>query len=180
MRSLLGLKDLVDRSLSEVRLDSTLRLSRRASVAALMQEVEIGAALQAENRGITLVVVACDRAFSFDGDWQLLAGALSNLLQNAFKFSRRGATVSVTARATEQWVFIDVADECGGLPAGDAGALFRPFEQRGADRSGVGLGLSISMKAVQANGGELEVRDVPGVGCVFTIKLPRVDLIAPR
>jgi signal transduction histidine kinase len=49
----------------------------------------------------------------------------------------------------------------------------RPFEQGGADRSGVGLGLSLSRHGVQACGGSLYVRDLPGKGCIFTIDLPR-------
>jgi signal transduction histidine kinase len=47
-----------------------------------------------------------------------------------------------------------------------------PFTQRSDDRSGVGLGLSISRRAVHAIGGTLAVRDVPGTGCIFTINLP--------
>ena len=51
--------------------------------------------------------------------------------------------------------------------------LFAPFTQHGADRSGLGLGLSISRRAVEANGGTLRLRDVPGTGCIFTIDLPQ-------
>jgi signal transduction histidine kinase len=51
--------------------------------------------------------------------------------------------------------------------------LFKPFVQRNTDRSGVGLGLAISRRAVEANGGTISVRDRPGTGCVFTIELPR-------
>jgi len=50
--------------------------------------------------------------------------------------------------------------------------LFSPFQQRGADRSGIGLGLTICRRAAAANGGELRVRDLPGKGCVFTLDLP--------
>ncbi|MFI4913849.1 MAG: ATP-binding protein [Steroidobacterales bacterium] len=60
----------------------------------------------------------------------------------------------------------------GGLP-GDAERLFVPFAQNGADKSGVGLGLSICRRSVEANQGVLKVRDVPGTGCVFTVDLPR-------
>jgi signal transduction histidine kinase len=70
-------------------------------------------------------------------------------------------------------VFIDVKDHCGGLPGGQCGALFTPFSQRGADRSGLGLGLSIARASVEADGGTLTVRDVPGTGCVFTMTMPR-------
>jgi hypothetical protein len=72
-------------------------------------------------------------------------------------------------------VLIEVEDECGGLPEGKAEAMFGKFEQHHGDRSGLGLGLSIARRAVEASGGKLSVRDVPGVGCVFTIDLPRQD-----
>jgi len=51
--------------------------------------------------------------------------------------------------------------------------MFVPFVQTGEDRSGLGLGLSIARRSVEANDGELSVRDVPGVGCIFTISLAR-------
>jgi signal transduction histidine kinase len=69
---------------------------------------------------------------------------------------------------------LDVEDACGGLPPGKIEELFRPFEQRGADRTGLGLGLSISQQGVEANGGVLRAHDLPGIGCVFTIDLPRL------
>ena len=70
-------------------------------------------------------------------------------------------------------VFIDVADECGGLPAGKVEELFHAYEQRGTDRTGAGLGLAISIRGARALGGDIHVRDIPGVGCVFTLELRR-------
>jgi C4-dicarboxylate-specific signal transduction histidine kinase len=68
-------------------------------------------------------------------------------------------------------ILIDVEDGCGGLPEADD--VFRPFgERRGSDRSGLGLGLSISRRAVAANGGEIRALNLPGKGCIFTIDLP--------
>jgi signal transduction histidine kinase len=49
-----------------------------------------------------------------------------------------------------------------------------PFAQNGADRSGLGLGLTIAQQSVNACNGTLQVRDVPQVGCVFTVSLPRL------
>ena len=63
-------------------------------------------------------------------------------------------------------------DECGGLPPGRAEELVRPFAQRGPDRTGLGLGLTIASESVVANGGEIRVRNLPGRGCIFTIDLP--------
>jgi histidine kinase/DNA gyrase B/HSP90-like ATPase len=59
------------------------------------------------------------------------------------------------------------------LPTGSADQMFLPFTQSAADKSGLGLGLAISRRSVEANDGVLRVRDVPGSGCVFTIDLPR-------
>jgi signal transduction histidine kinase len=70
-------------------------------------------------------------------------------------------------------VLIEVEDQCGGFPEGKAKVVFAPFEQHHADRSGLGLGLSIARRAVEANLGTLTVRDMPGIGCVFVIDLPR-------
>ena len=75
--------------------------------------------------------------------------------------------------ATAERVLIEIEDECGGLPAGKAEELFDAFQQRGEDRSGLGLGLFISRKGVEANDGLLGVGTSPAHGCVFTIDLPR-------
>ena len=53
-------------------------------------------------------------------------------------------------------------------------SLFTPFSQQSADRSGLGLGLSIARRGAAANGGEVRARSVPGDGCVFTLELPGV------
>jgi signal transduction histidine kinase len=102
----------------------------------------------------------------------MIVSAVTNLLQNAFKFTRSGGHVSLTTHSTAGRLIIDIEDECGGLPPGRSEELFSPFAQRGADRTGLGLGLSISRRAVEANGGTLRVRNLPGKGCVFTIDLP--------
>ena len=79
----------------------------------------------------------------------------------------------MSAYAAADRILIDVEDSCGGLPPGDFEEMFMPFTQGGSDRSGLGLGLSICRRSVEANNGLLRVRDVPGSGCNFTIDLPR-------
>jgi signal transduction histidine kinase len=172
-RSLLGLRDLIDRALADVRLDAGLKRQELISVADLVEELEATALLQAQARGLRLAVTSVDRSLTIEGDRQILAAALSNLLQNAFKFTHDRGSVSLTASATADRVLFDVADECGGLPPGKTEDLFRPFEQRDPTRGGIGLGLTISLKAAVANAGQVRVRDLPGTGCVFTLDLPR-------
>ena len=173
-RSLLALGGVIDRSLAEVRLGAGLAAHREAiNVRELLHELQIAASLDAKARKITFKVAPMDKDLTVDADRQMLGSAVSNLLQNAFKFSRHNGTVSLTARAAGDRILIEVEDECGGLPDGKAEELFQPFEQRSSNRTGVGLGLSISRRAVQANDGNLGVRNVAGKGCVFTIELPR-------
>lgn len=106
-------------------------------------------------------------------DEELLISALTNLVQNAVKFTQPGRTVTVRARQSEESIAIEVEDECGGLPPGTAETLFAPFARQGSDRSGAGLGLSIVQKIMLAHGGSVRVRDLPGRGCVFELSFPR-------
>jgi signal transduction histidine kinase len=172
-RSLMRLQDLIDRSLAAVRLEAGIEHLERIAVADFFDEIEIGGRMQAEARGLHFTVGSVDRTLTIDGDRQVLAGAISNLLQNAFKFTRKNGMVTLTARTTPGRVLMEVEDECGGLPTGKTEELFRPFEQRGTNRTGVGLGLAICRKAAKANGGEIRVRDIPGKGCVFSLDMPR-------
>ena len=89
-------------------------------------------------------------------------------------------TVTLRASATPDRVLIEVEDECGGLPDGNVNALFQPFEQRGADRTGLGLGLAISRWGAEANNGRISARNLPGHGCIFIIDLPRAAVPSPE
>jgi signal transduction histidine kinase len=172
-RSLSALCALVDRSVDEVRLEADRPKLQPISMVEFMEEMQVSGAVHAEGYGLQLTVHPVDRDLIVDGDWHLLASAVSNLLQNAFKFTRARGRVTLSTSVTADRVLIEVADECGGLPPGKAQDLFRPFVQGSADRSGLGLGLTIARSAAHANGGDIRVLDIPGTGCVFTIDLPR-------
>ena len=172
-RGLRQMRVLLDRTLAEVRLGSAIRNSERIVLAELMEEIAIVATIDAKAHEMRLSIDAGPLDVLVEADHQILASVISNLVQNAFKFTRPHGHITLRAHATHDRVLIDVQDECGGLPPGKAGDLFRPFEQRGDDKTGLGLGLSISLRGVQASGGELRILDVPGVGCVFTVDLPR-------
>lgn len=175
-RSLAGLRALADRTLAEVRLEAGQVKLEPLRLAEFIEEVQVSAALEAEGHRLQFEVDAVDAELAIDADRQLLASALFNLLQNAFKYSHAGGRVRLSTRATDAQVLIEVSDACGGLPPGTAEALFRPFERAEAKGPGLGLGLSIALSAVRVHSGELLVQDVPGEGCVFTIVLPRLPL----
>lgn len=170
-RSIQGMKQLISAALEEVRVGSTAG-SRTFSLAGFISEVSEAAELYAEEKKAGFKVERVDPAIEITGNRALLLAALGNMLQNAFKFTSAGTLVTLSASVSGKEVDIDVADHCGGLPPGAAGTLFTPFAQHGTDRSGLGLGLSIARRSVEAEGGQLGVRDVPGVGCVFTMRLP--------
>jgi signal transduction histidine kinase len=173
-RNLIALRDLIDRSVEQVRDEAGLPRRGRVPLDALVEEVEQAAAIEAKARNLQFTVAPVEPGLAVDVDRQPITAALSNLLQNAFKFSRSNGHIvlradTVTSAGT---ALIEVEDECGGLPPGGADALFRPFEQRSTDRSGLGLVLSIARRSVEANGGELRAQSLPGKGCIFTIALP--------
>jgi signal transduction histidine kinase len=167
------MRALLDRTLAEVRLGAPIRNSERIPVAELVEEIAIVAIIDAKDHDMQLSIDAGPLDVVVEADHQILASVVANLVQNAFKFSRPRGHITVRAHATDARVLIDVQDQCGGLPSGKAEELFRPFEQRGDDKTGLGLGLSISLRGARACGGEIRVRDLNGVGCVFSVDLPR-------
>src|SRR6185369_2534334 len=115
-RSLKGLNDLIDRSLAEVRLESTVKRRETIRLAEFVEEMELAAIIEAKARGHKLTVGPVEDGVVFDADRQLLAAAIANLLQNAFKFTHTAGQVWLRTRTTSDRVFIDIEDECGGLP----------------------------------------------------------------
>ena len=122
-RSLSALRDLINRSLAEVRLRHDIRDRTRFGIAEFIAELAPAAALDAAARGLSFNVEAGDAGVRVDADRAILAATVANLLQNAFKFTRPGTTVTLRASETSDRVLIEVEDECGGLPDGNANDL---------------------------------------------------------
>jgi signal transduction histidine kinase len=174
-RSLLGMRALIERALAEVRV--TARVPPRPEAIKLAHffgKLKISASFDALASGsaFTIAPVADDMAVYADPE--MLAAAIGNLLQNAFRFTKRHTEVRLCAYVLNDRVLMDVEDRCGGLAPGAAAAMFLPSAPRGDDLCGSGLGLDISKRSIEANGGALTVRNVPGTGCIFTIDLPRL------
>jgi signal transduction histidine kinase len=172
-RSLIGLRDLVDRSLTEVRLTAGVTRPERIPVAELVDEIEASASLGASARGVELTVSEVEPGLAVHADRQILASLVFNLLQNAFKYTRPRSHVWLRIEATDTRVRFNVEDQCGGLPPGKLDRLFEPFQQQSEDRSGLGLGLAICARGAAALHGEIRAQNL-NRGCVFTIDLPRL------
>jgi len=104
----------------------------------------------------------------------LIVQILSNLLENAAKYTPAGTTITICAAAREDSMMISVADDGPGFPPGDPERLFDKF-QRGRSESnivGVGLGLAICRAAAHLHGGDIRALNNPGGGARFEISLP--------
>jgi len=172
-RSLVGLRGLIDRSLAEVRIGPGMTLHRSVfNLANFIGEIKYSASLEAELLKCGFHVEQISSMLMVDVDKDLLFSALGNLLQNAFKFSG-GGVVTLSADAGIDRIRIRVQDSGPGLSPEAARDMFLPFTQSGTNRSGLGLGMSIARRSVEANGGLLTVDSKLGHGCLFTIDLPR-------
>jgi signal transduction histidine kinase len=181
-RSLMSLREIIDREVSEVRLTAVQPRRERLTVVAFLDEIGATGMLHSEYRHVGFSIEPTDHTLAVEVDPQLLTSAVMNLLHNAFKNTPPGGRVILRAAARAQRLFIEIEDECGGIPA-SKGDLFQAFgARRGTDRSGLGLGLSIARRAVREHGGEITIRNMPGRGCVFVIDLPlaAADVRAPQ
>jgi signal transduction histidine kinase len=174
-RSLAGLQDLVDRSMAQVRLDAGIQHHQRIEIAPFLEEVEAAGTMVARAHGMSLSIERGSTGVAVEADRQLLGSAVSNLLQNAFKYSHERGHVRLRTTATRDRVVIEVEDQCGGLLKADQiTEIFEGFRQGGQDRSGLGLGLAIAKRAIESMHGTVRARNNAGIGCVFTIELPRL------
>ena len=171
-RTLMGIRDMIDSTLCEVRLGAGILHRERIHLSTFVNEIAVVANLHAEYRQVRLRTEPVDERVFVVVDPQVLTAAVMNLLNNALKFTRVKGRVKLSAGELDGRLIIDVADECGGIPV-SVGDPFAPFsERRGTDRTGLGLGLTIARKAVRAHGGDIIVRNIPGDGCVFVIDVP--------
>jgi two-component system phosphate regulon sensor histidine kinase PhoR len=124
----------------------------------------------------------CDPALRAAVNSPLLEQAVTNLLDNAVKYSEPGETVRIVARREADAVTIAVSDRGCGIEREHLPRLFERFYRVDKARSrklgGTGLGLSIVKHIVQAHGGQITVASVVGQGSTFTIHLPAERMAA--
>jgi PAS domain S-box-containing protein len=132
--------------------------------------------LQAAARTISLRVSVDGNLPPIAADKDRLLQVLSNLLGNALKFSKTGATISVRARRSELGVQVSVKDSGVGIPAEDLPHVFDRFWQANrSSRTGAGLGLAICKAIVEAHGGRIWAASAAGRGTTIHFDLPKDD-----
>ncbi|MBI2710255.1 MAG: ATP-binding protein [Actinobacteria bacterium] len=130
----------------------------------------------ADLRGVHIHVREASPRLTVLGDRRQLVSALTNLLDNAVKYSDRGSAVEVRARTDGVRTEIDVEDHGIGIPARDLERIFERFYRvdraRSRDTGGTGLGLAIVRHVAQNLDGDVRVRSREGAGSTFTLVLP--------
>jgi adenylate cyclase len=147
-------------------------------LAPLIEEV-IGTARQlAEQNKNRVILNAQENLGALTVDPLRLRQILLNLLSNACKFTKRGEVALHARRVADgrDWIELAVADNGIGMTPEQKAKLFEEFSQADATTAqrfgGTGLGLAISRKLARIMGGDVTVTSEPGVGSVFTVRLP--------
>jgi signal transduction histidine kinase len=138
----------------------------------------VRAAAAAAESGQDEVAVRADVAGALPtvrGDAERLRQVLSNLIDNAVKYSPEGGEVRVTTRAQNGRMFVAVSDRGPGIPSEQQRLIFEKFGRaKPGDKTkpGTGLGLYIARSIAEAHGGGIAVESTPNHGATFTLTLP--------
>jgi signal transduction histidine kinase len=125
---------------------------------------------RARQRDVSIACRCPDGPVPAEADVDQFRQVLLNLLLNALEAVPDGGSVEVELEPAERWLTLRVADTGPGLPEGLGDTIFRPFVS--TKGTGIGLGLSICKRIVEAHGGEISAADRPGGGAVFEVRLP--------
>lgn len=177
--NLVRMRNLIDRSLSEVRMraDSDL-LVEKFRLSDLFDQIVVTAKIDASKKNQT-ISIDVDWKIEIEADRQFILSAVANIIQNAIKFTKSEGKILLRGTLVGDRVLIEVEDECGGIQVDKISSLFKPFVQENADRSGLGLGLTITQRAVHLSQGTIQVRNSPGVGCTIIIDIPKKVISSP-
>jgi signal transduction histidine kinase len=109
------------------------------------------------------------------GDPVRLERILHNLIDNAAKYSPKGSEIVIRVREDGGVLYASVKDSGPGIPRDKQSEIFEPFKRLDATKDhagGLGLGLIVCKRLVEAHGGKIWVKSEPGRGCTFTFTLP--------
>jgi signal transduction histidine kinase len=147
------------------------------AVAKLAQRATRGCAATAEKAGLTLVEKVADDLPSVAGDEGRLLQVFDNLLGNAIKFSPDGGQITVAVEDAGSAVQVSIADQGIGIPEDQLDRVFDRFYQvDGSARrrfAGIGLGLAIARRIVEAHGGRIWAESGVGRGSTFYFTIPK-------
>jgi signal transduction histidine kinase len=140
---------------------------------AVYKNIEL-ARMEADKKNITILLdIPGDIPDVIKSDPVLIDRVISNLLNNAMKYTKSGGTVTVRLLDRERDVLVQVADSGIGIPEKHIQHIFDAFYRVDRNIKGTGLGLSIVKKIVEAHGGTIWVESIQGKGSIFSFTLPK-------
>src|SRR5438477_8895157 len=147
--------------------------ARAVSVSATLREILKGLASVADQKGIAFRVTICEDPCVLLGDALQLNRAIQNVLINAIQACpEKSGIVTVSCTQKDFYVDLRVEDNGAGIPAAQLTKVFDPYFTTKQAASGTGLGLYITKKVIEDHNGSIKVESAPGVGTIFTIRLP--------
>jgi heavy metal sensor kinase len=158
-----------------------VRLSRESvDLGQLTRDVVSSLGVLAEERGQLLDVDDVGAGVAVAADRLVLREAITNIVDNAIKYSGRSSTIAIQVRSTDGLAILSVADRGPGIAPDHRERIFDRFfrldEARSRESGGTGLGLAIAKWAVEVNGGRIAVDANPGGGSVFLVTLPTTTI----
>ena len=166
--------DLLD--LAAGRLDHMQRERVTVDLLAVAERVVALLQARAEGKGVALALEAASGAYTLRGIPDHLERLLTNLVDNAVKYTPPGGQAWVRLQRDGDQIVLTVEDTGIGIPDEAMAHIFEEFYRapnaRALEKEGTGLGLAIAQQAVDEHGGHIEVRSQVGVGTAFTLRLP--------
>ena len=117
-----------------------------------------------------------EKPIFINGDSMLIQIVISNLLENALKYSPKTADVAIDVNAINQHAIVQVKDSGPGIAIEDRKKIFKKFYRLGNEATriakGTGLGLYLSQKIIKAHNGTILTKDNPAGGSIFMVTIP--------
>lgn len=156
---------------------------REDTIADIYDTISDDMQLRASSQNRLLAVQLPEDLPTIAADRASISEVISNLIDNALKYSNEGGAVNVTARTEGNYVKVSVEDHGIGMPGSVISNLFHKFYRSHRSRetvAGTGIGLYICKAIVESHGGKIEVRSQEGKGSTFEFSLPIYSTVADK
>ncbi|MFC1937433.1 sensor histidine kinase [Chloroflexota bacterium] len=146
------------------------------NIVRLINQMADSVQVQAKARGISISVDLPESPPAVNIDLRRISQVLHNLLENAIAHTASGGSITLAVSQKGNWLKVSIADTGEGIPPQDLPNIFERFYRVDKSRTratgGIGLGLTIVKRLVEAHGGKIEVQSELGKGSRFTFTLP--------
>lgn len=169
------LTDLVEELLDFSRMESgkmTLKTARIDIVKELSEVLEVFRE-RSEREGIDLVIDIPQNTININGDKNRLKQAFVNIIDNSFKYNKKGGFVKVGLECTDKSVKISISDNGCGISKNDLPRVREKFYKANKSVRGSGIGLAVTDEIIKLHGGEMIIESKIGVGTATALVLPR-------